>query len=86
MMILFLKMVSLGTNRADGARPELRQSNSIYLRERRIAQTPSLFDIAVYSFANGNLLSGPFFEYTEWEAFIRRNGPFYEEHFPFLVV
>jgi hypothetical protein len=73
-MILFLKMVSLGTNCAEGARPHHSSSSSACLNSR----SPSLFDLATYSFANGNLLSGPFFEFEEWEAFIQRNGPFYE--------
>lgn len=78
MMVLFLKAVSLGTNRAEGTMPQERSAASEYLRERRLEAAPSLQDVAGFFFANGNLLGGPFFEFSEWDAFLRRTGPFYE--------
>ena len=81
-MILFLKAVSLGTNRAEGAAPAGCSTASDYLRERRLEAAPSLRDIAAFFFANGNLLGGPFFEFSEWDAFLRRAGPFYEARAP----
>lgn len=51
---------------------------SAYLQERRLEHAPGLFDVAAFFFANGSLLGGPFFEYKEWQDFLRRDGAFYE--------
>jgi lysophospholipid acyltransferase len=100
MMILFLRAVSVGTNRADGVAiaAGLRRSaanggngdaskvasakgsagRSEYLQERSLQESPGLFDLAAFFFANGSLLGGPFFEFKEWDEFLHRRGQFYE--------
>lgn len=90
MMIIFLRAVSLGTNRSSGARAhaagtaagtrssKVGRAGTPYLADRRVESAPSLLQLAAYLFANGSLLGGPFFEYGEWEAFVCRDGPFYE--------
>ena len=135
-MIVFLRAVSLGTNRADGAAasshtqagsngssitaqngdaaPENKPAGegqaateaangskvasngkghkngkkalSLYLQERRLYSSPSLFDVAAFFFANGSLLGGPFFEFKEWDEFLNRRGQFYEVSSPTSVL
>lgn len=76
MMIIFLKMVSLGTNLADGSRG--RTDVSEYLRERALHVAPGLWELFAYTFSNGSLLGGPYFEFGEWDDFVRRRGVFRE--------
>jgi lysophospholipid acyltransferase len=47
---------------------------SDWQRVHAIPCTPNLLDFLTYCFALGNLLSGPYFEYSEWAEFIDLKG------------
>lgn len=76
MMIVFLKLVSIGVNRQDGARGC--KGASAYLQQRALTRSPSLWELLAFVFANGNLLGGPYFEFSDWDDFLRRRGEFKE--------
>jgi lysophospholipid acyltransferase len=50
------------------------QELSDWQRVHALPSTPNLLDFLTYAFALGNLLSGPYFEYSEWAEFIDLKG------------
>lgn len=63
-----------GTNDSRTGYVQHLQELSNFQREHVVASTPSPLDFFAYVFALGNLLAGPYFEYTEWLDFVDSKG------------
>jgi len=75
LMILVLKLIALGASRQAGTR---KPREGAAAGSKLLHRCPSLFELAAYAFANGNLLGGPYFEFAEWDEFVRGEGAFGE--------
>jgi hypothetical protein len=81
LMVITLKQVAIAHNMSDAT--SRRAAN--FSEERKsllIKSAPSLLKYLSFMYAYGNLLAGPFNEYTEYEAFTSRTGPWQQAFMP----
>jgi hypothetical protein len=74
LMVLVLKQVALGHNRADNFAREASKQCSAERHGLYVDATPNILHYFSYMFASGNLLAGPFFEYRDYMNFTNRRG------------
>eukprot|EP00884_Botryococcus_braunii_P000668 jgi/Botrbrau1/10601/Bobra.0358s0020.1 len=72
-MVLTLKLISIAVAYQDGVKPDQELQNE-YQRKHCIRTMPSFLEFLSYSWAAGNLLSGPFFEFSDYKDYINRQG------------
>eukprot|EP01025_Chloroclados_australasicus_P031139 TRINITY_DN3141_c0_g1_i2.p1 TRINITY_DN3141_c0_g1~~TRINITY_DN3141_c0_g1_i2.p1 ORF type:complete len:490 (+),score=42.82 TRINITY_DN3141_c0_g1_i2:298-1767(+) len=77
-MVVTLKIIAIAISRADGV-ADSSKTLTVYAQSKRLDRVPSLLEYFSYTFAYGNLLAGPFFEYKDFLNFISREGDWSEE-------
>lgn len=80
LMILFLKLVSLAQCRQNAIHAKdanVKWTN--YEKEHLIVESPTLLEFLSYLFSFGNLLSGPFVEFSEYKQYVERRGVWKEK-------
>ncbi|EFJ48091.1 hypothetical protein VOLCADRAFT_120919 [Volvox carteri f. nagariensis] len=72
-MVAVLKLVSICVCRQDSFRKN-KEDLSAYQAAHQLVSTPTLLEFLSYLFGLGNLLAGPFFEFSEYKEFIELKG------------
>ncbi|GIL46653.1 hypothetical protein Vafri_3591 [Volvox africanus] len=73
-MVAVLKLVSICVCRQDSFRKNKEDLNA-YQAAHQLVSTPTPLEFLSYLFGLGNLLAGPFFEFSEYKEFIELKGP-----------
>ncbi|KAG2426844.1 hypothetical protein HYH02_014697 [Chlamydomonas schloesseri] len=73
-MVAVLKLISICVCRADSFRKN-KEDLSPYQSAHQLTRTPSLLEFVSYLFGLGNLLAGPFYEFSDYRAFMNLKGP-----------
>ncbi|GIL46654.1 hypothetical protein Vafri_3591 [Volvox africanus] len=72
-MVAVLKLVSICVCRQDSFRKNKEDLNA-YQAAHQLVSTPTPLEFLSYLFGLGNLLAGPFFEFSEYKEFIELKG------------
>lgn len=73
-MVAVLKLLALCTARQDSFKKN-KEDLSPYQAAHQLPYTPSPLAFMSYLFGMGNLLAGPFYEFTDYKQFIELKGP-----------
>ncbi|KAG2485077.1 hypothetical protein HYH03_016174 [Edaphochlamys debaryana] len=73
-MVAVLKLISICVCRQDSFRKNKEDLNS-YQSAHQLTRCPSPLEFLSYLVGMGNLLAGPFFEFSDYKAFIELKGP-----------
>ncbi|GLC46847.1 hypothetical protein PLESTB_001540800 [Pleodorina starrii] len=73
-MVAVLKLVSICVCRSDSFRKN-KEDLTAYQAAHQLVSTPTPLEFLSYLFGLGNLLAGPFFEFTDYKDFMELKGP-----------
>lgn len=80
LMILFLKLASVAQCRQNAIlAKDLNVKWTNYEKEHLVLESPTLLEFLSYLFSFGNLLSGPFLEFSEYKQYVERRGVWKEK-------